>query len=84
MRNAVMSGLTLATVVVEATNTSGARLQARLALQQGRWVFLPEPLVREQPWAREFARRPGAHVVRSPGQITETIARLTSPDALVG
>ena len=41
MRNAVISGLTLATVVVEASQTGGSRIQARLALAQGRPVFLP-------------------------------------------
>ncbi len=83
MRNAVMSGMTLATVVVEASETSGARLQARLALGQGRSVFLLEPLLREE-WARQCAARPGAHVVRSPREITTIIERLTSPDSLVG
>ena len=37
-RNVVMSGLSLATVVVEASEASGARLQARVALQHGRAV----------------------------------------------
>ena len=40
MRNAVMSGLSLASVVVEASHTSGSRMQARLALEHGRPVFL--------------------------------------------
>jgi DNA processing protein len=84
MRNGVMSGLSLATVVVEAGPTSGARIQARLALHHGRPVFLPEPLVRAQPWARDFARRPGTYVVRSPAEIADTMDRLTAPDALVG
>jgi len=70
------------TVVVEAPHTSGARAQARLALQHGRPVFLPEPLL-EEPSAREFANRPGAHVVREPEEITATIERLNSPGALV-
>jgi DNA processing protein len=83
MRNAVMSGLTLATVVVEAAHTSGARMQARLAQAQGRSVFLVESLLQQQ-WARDCARRPGTHVVRSPAEIADTVARLTSPDALVG
>jgi DNA processing protein len=83
MRNAVMSGMTLASVVVEASNTSGARLQARLALAQGRSVFLLESVLAEE-WARECAARPGAHVVHSPREITTIIERLTSPDTLVG
>jgi DNA processing protein len=77
MRNAVMSGMTLASVIVEASQTSGSRMQARLALEHGRPVFLVRSLL-EQPWAREFATRPGTHVVDSPSAITDTIERLTS------
>jgi DNA processing protein len=83
MRNAVMSGLALATVVVEASHTSGSRMQARLALGHGRPVFLPEPLVRAQPWAKELSARPGVHVVKTPVEITDVIGRLTEPGALV-
>ena len=81
MRNAVISGLSLATVVVEASQTGGSRVQARLALAQGRPVFVPHALL-VQPWARELAARPGAHVVHSPDQITTAIERLTSSGAL--
>ena len=83
MRNAVMSGITLATVVVEASDTSGARMQARLARAQGRPVFLLASLVERQQWAREYAERPGSHVVRSPDEITTVVERLTSPGSLV-
>lgn len=81
MRNAVMSGLTLGTVVVEASHTSGSRIQARLALDHGRPVFLLETLL-AQPWAKELADRPGVHVVRTPSEITTAVARLTSSGAL--
>jgi DNA processing protein len=81
MRNAVMSGLTLGSVVVEASRTSGARLQARLALAHGRPVFLLEQLLREA-WAREFAQRPGTHVISEPAEITRVVERLTSAGAL--
>jgi DNA processing protein len=83
MRNAVMSGMSLATVVVEASHTSGSRMQARLALAHGRPVFLRHTLL-SQPWARELATRPGTHVVRSPSEITDVIERLTSTGALIG
>jgi DNA processing protein len=53
-RNVVMSGLTLGTVVVEASETSGARLQARVALQHARTVFLLRSLVDSYAWARKF------------------------------
>ncbi len=45
-RNAVMSGMAIGTVVVEASATSGARRQSRLALEHGKRLFLLRPLVR--------------------------------------
>jgi DNA processing protein len=83
MRNAVMSGMSLATVIVEASPTSGARLQARLALSHGRSVLLLDSLVRQQRWAREMAARPGTHVVDSPASLTAVVERLTSSGMLV-
>jgi DNA processing protein len=82
LRNAVMSGFALGTVVVEASHRSGARLQTRLALAHGRPVFLLAPLL-TQTWARELARRPGVHVVTEAAEITATIERLNATDALV-
>ena len=81
MRNAVMSGMTLASVLVEASHTSGSRMQARLALAHGRSVFLARSLL-AQEWARELARRPGTHVVSSPEEITATVERMASAGAL--
>jgi DNA processing protein len=82
MRNAVMSGLALGTVIVEASPTSGARVQARMALAHGRPVFLLRALV-AQPWARELAARPGTHVVDEPSEITAALGRLNATDPLV-
>jgi DNA processing protein len=81
MRNAVMSGMSLGTVIVEASHTSGTRIQARLALAQGRPVFLLEPLLQQQ-WAQELATKAGAHVVKTPAEITATIERLTAAEPL--
>jgi len=53
-RNVVMSGLTLASVVVEASSTSGAKMQARVALEHGRTVFLLRSLVERHRWAAEY------------------------------
>jgi len=83
MRNAVMSGISLATVIVEAREMSGARVQARRALAHGRPVFLLRSLTTTQPWAREFAQRPGVSVVQTPDDLLERVGRLTSSKALI-
>lgn len=77
LRNGTMSGMALASVVVEASERSGARVQARLALGHGRPVLLAEPLL-EQQWARELAERDGAYVVRTPGEVRATVERLAA------
>lgn len=71
-RNAVMSGLGLGTVIVEASVRSGTRVQARLALAHGRPVFLGRALL-AQPWAVELAQRPGVHVVDTAADVLEIV-----------
>lgn len=53
-RNLTGSGLSLATVVVEASETSGARRQAEAALGHGKRVFLVEELVTQQTWSQKM------------------------------
>lgn len=74
-RNAVMSGLSLATVIVEASQTSGARTQARSALAQGRPLVLLDSLLSQQ-WARELALTPGVHVVGEPSEVPALLEQL--------
>ncbi|MFC5925229.1 DNA-processing protein DprA [Micromonospora vulcania] len=88
MRNAVMSGYAAATVVVEAAYRSGARMQARLALQHGRPVVLADSLL-QHDWAREYASRPGVHVVSTANELVATVDLIVrqipdSPQALEG
>lgn len=73
VRNLVTSGLSLGTVVVEAGETSGARLQAEAALRHGKRVFLLDRLVRAQPWARDVATRPDVAAVGSVDQVVAAI-----------
>ena len=77
MRNAVMSGYALATVVIEAAYQSGARMQARLALQHGRHVFLMRSLL-EHDWARGYAQRPGVTVVDNADDVFQGLQRLAA------
>lgn len=62
MRNAVMSGYGRATVVVEAGEKSGARAQARMAVEHGRPVILVDQVVRANDWAQALVGRPGVYV----------------------
>lgn len=80
MRNAVMSGYAAATVVVEAAWQSGARMQARLALQHGRPVFLLDSLLRHD-WAREYAELPGTRVVSGPDEVFDGLSRVLDPSS---
>ncbi len=79
MRNAVMSGYTAATVVVEAPYRSGARMQARLALEHGRHVFLLESLL-VNDWAQAYAKRSNTTVVRSVDDVLDRIESVLAAD----
>jgi DNA processing protein len=79
-RNVVTSGMSQGTVVIEASSTSGAKMQARLALQHGKMAFLVESLVTSQPWAQGYlAKYP--HAIRVQ-KIHEVIDRLHSPESV--
>lgn len=76
-RNVVTSGISQGTVVIEASNTSGARMQARLALEHGKKVFLLRSLVAAQPWAQDYVDRRGAIEVAEVGEVS---AHLAAPE----
>jgi DNA processing protein len=79
-RNIVTSGMSQGTVVIEASKTSGAKMQARLALEHGKRAFLIESLVTSQPWARSYLERyPRAVRV---ADVQEVIERLHSPESV--
>lgn len=82
-RNAVMSGFARATVVVEAGNKSGARMQARLAIEHGRPVFLLRSLLRHE-WAQMYAsERPGTYVVETSEEIMHHLERLYAEELVL-
>ena len=82
MRNAVMSGMTLATVVIEASEHSGARTQVRAALGHGRPVLLHESLLALE-WARDCERLGGVYVVGGGDDVVAAVQRLDSLEPLV-
>ncbi len=67
-RNAVMSGMTLGSVIIEASERSGTRIQARHALAQGRAVVLMAPVLARE-WARELADQPGVTVAQDAADV---------------
>lgn len=79
LRNVVMSGMAMGTVVVEASATSGAKMQARLALEHGKRLFLLDSLVDSQDWARRYAERPGVAIVRDLDDVLDVLVSLASP-----
>ncbi len=72
MRNAVMSGYAAATVVVEAGEHSGARIQTRYALNHGRPVIFTRELLANQ-WARDYSKRPGVYVASGIEELLEIV-----------
>jgi DNA processing protein len=75
-RNATMSGYGLATVVVEAQEKSGARVQARVAVGHGRPVVLTDSVVDTNDWARQLVGRPGVHLARNLEEVLAVVRRL--------
>lgn len=87
LRNATMSGLGIATIVVEAGEHSGARAQARRAMEHGRPVLLTRSVIDTTRWGRELAdgTRPNVFTVNSLDDVTAALDQIewTSSDALL-
>lgn len=79
LRNRTMSGLAVGTAVVEASGKSGARMQARIALEHGKRVFLVSELVTRESWARKLLERPGVTEV-SVDEVPELLDTLDTLD----
>ncbi|MCJ8346224.1 DNA-processing protein DprA [bacterium] len=70
LRNRIITGLCLATVLIEAKERSGSMISARLAIEQGREVFaLPGPINSEMSSGTNSLIRSGAILVSKPSDI---------------
>ena len=78
-RNEVTSGISQGTVVIEASRTSGAKMQARLAHQHGKNVFLVASLVATQEWAQEMINDRRAYAVE---RVDDIASRIIEADRL--
>lgn len=83
VRNVTMSGLSVATIVVEAGATSGAKMQAEAALMHGRTVFLPSSLIASHPWAKAMVEEgfKGARAIEVTSA-EDVVERLELPRAI--
>ena len=74
-RNELMAAISLATVIVEASDTSGTLAQARACLHQRRPLFILRSCLENESvaWPRKWIERPGVHVLDSTDQIVEVV-----------
>lgn len=75
LRNGVMSGLSLATIIMEAGETSGALKQADFAIKQGRQVLIPVKAleISTLTWPKRYMEK-GAQTVATPKEILQKLA----------
>lgn len=73
-RNRIISGLSMATIVIEAGKTSGALITANFALEQGREIFaLPGNIYAPQSKGTNRLIQKGAHPLLHPRDILEVL-----------
>ncbi|UUX35126.1 DNA-processing protein DprA [Fundicoccus culcitae] len=75
LRNGVMSGLSLATIIMEAGETSGALKQADFALKQNRKILIAKNVMENKKikWPEKYVEK-GAVVVESPRDVLRELA----------
>jgi DNA processing protein len=81
MRNIVMSGLGRASIIVEAGERSGTRIQARVAVEHGRPVILTDFVVNATKWGQALRHRPGVYVAGSTGEVMDIVEQVLDDNA---
>jgi DNA protecting protein DprA len=76
MRNVTMSGLGCASVIVEAGEHSGTRIQARVAVDHGRPVILTDGVVKATRWGEALRDRDGVYVAGSTAEVMDIVENI--------
>jgi DNA processing protein len=79
MRNAVMSGYSRVTLIVEAGEHSGTRIQGRVAVAHGRAVILTNRIVEATEWGVALAKRPGVFVASTSDEALSLAISMSDP-----
>ena len=74
-RNAVIAGLSAASLLIELNDRSGTRIQAELTLEQGKPVLLWAPILKRALWARRFASHRLVRFVESVDDVVAVLDR---------
>jgi DNA processing protein len=80
MRNVTMSGLGRASVIVEAGEHSGTRIQARVGVEHGRPVILTDFVVNGTRWGRAMKGRPGVYVAGGIAEVMDIVEQVLRED----
>lgn len=75
-RNAVMSALGIASILVEAGESSGTRHQARAAMSHGRPVILTRDIVDGTQWGRDLVSMPSVRVISTRSEMHQAISEV--------
>ena len=69
-RNRLMAAISDATVIVEASDTSGSLHQAAECVRLGRWLFTEDPSLR---WPKDFVQYPNSRILSETSDILDLI-----------
>jgi DNA processing protein len=73
VRNAVISGLSCASLLIQADANGGTRTEAEFSIKQGRAVYLWGPIAAKEPWALRLRQEPGVFVVSNLDDVVEKV-----------
>ncbi|MFF0493326.1 DNA-processing protein DprA [Nocardia sp. NPDC004068] len=83
-RNVTMSAYGTATVIVEASEKSGTRIQAREAIAHGRPVILNKIVMETTSWGRAMRDEPGVYIAHSASEaVDQSLTIIGQPTAVI-